>query len=76
MIEIKINGTLANFDGVFRNVNEAMEDFARAIVALRCLAEKKGILDANNFIREMSEAVCSGTLGETITDLDEVQVDE
>lgn len=41
MIEIKIDGTLAHFDGVFRNVNEAMEDFARAIVALRCLAEKK-----------------------------------
>lgn len=44
MIEIKIDGTLAHFDGVFRNVNEAMEDFARAIVALRCLAEKKAYL--------------------------------
>lgn len=76
MIEIKIDGAHAHLGGVFCNVNEAMEDFARTIMALRCLAEEKGILDANNFIRELAEAVCSGKFGENITDLDEVQVDE
>lgn len=76
MIEIKIDGSQAQFGGGFRNENEVSEEFARAIIALRCFAEETGVMDANNFIREIAEAVCSGKLGESITDLDEVQVDE